>query len=97
MKGGWGCARILDKLNYDTIKNNPKIIMGFSDITSLLLAITSKTGLVTFHGPVGNSGWNDFTIDYVKRVFEAHDGTIDPCRGVEGACFLIKLPSSRKE
>lgn len=68
MKGGWGCARILDKLNYDVIKNNPKIIMGFSDITSLLIAITSKTGLVTFHGPVGNSGWNDFTIDYVKRV-----------------------------
>ncbi|CAN5451265.1 LD-carboxypeptidase [soil metagenome] len=68
MKGGWGCARILDKLNYDTIKNNPKIIMGFSDITSLLIAITSKTGLVTFHGPVGNSGWNDFSIDYVKRV-----------------------------
>ena len=68
MKGGWGCARILDKLNYDTIKNNPKIIMGFSDITSLLIGITSKTGLVTFHGPVGNSGWNDFTIDYVKRI-----------------------------
>lgn len=68
MKGGWGCARILDKLNYDAIKNNPKIIMGFSDITSLLIGITSKTGLVTFHGPVGNSGWNDFTIDYLKRV-----------------------------
>lgn len=68
MKGGWGCARIVDKLNYDTIKNNPKVLMGFSDITSLLIAITSKTGLVTFHGPVGNSGWNDFTIGYVKRI-----------------------------
>lgn len=68
MKGGWGCARILDLLNFEMIKNNPKIIMGFSDITSLLIAISSKTGLVTFHGPVGNSGWNDFTVDYVKRV-----------------------------
>ncbi len=68
MKGGWGCARILDKLNYDLIKKNPKIIMGFSDITSLLIAINSKTGLVTFHGPVGNSGWNDFSVDYIKRV-----------------------------
>jgi len=68
MKGGWGCARLLDKLNYDLIKQNPKVIMGFSDITSLLIAINSKTGLVTFHGPVGNSGWNDFSVDYVKRV-----------------------------
>lgn len=65
MKGGWGCARILDKLNYDLIKKNPKVLIGFSDITALLLAITTKTGLITFHGPVGNSGWNDFT----KSVF----------------------------
>ena len=68
MKGGWGCARILDKLNYEVIKKNPKVIMGFSDITSLLIALNHKTGLVTFHGPVGNSGWNDFSVDYIKRV-----------------------------
>ncbi len=68
MKGGWGCARILDKLNYDAIKKNPKIIMGFSDITSLLVALNAKTGLVTYHGPVGNSGWNDFTVGYVKNI-----------------------------
>lgn len=68
MKGGWGCARILDKLNYEVIKNNPKVIMGFSDITSLLIAIYAKTGLITYHGPVGNSGWNDFTVKYVKGV-----------------------------
>lgn len=65
MKGGWGCARILDKIDYDVIKKNPKVLIGFSDITALLLAITHKTGLITFHGPVGNSGWNDFT----KNVF----------------------------
>ncbi|MBA3971709.1 MAG: LD-carboxypeptidase [Bacteroidetes bacterium] len=68
MKGGWGCARILDKLNYELIRNNPKVLMGFSDITSLLTAINSRTGLITFLGPVGNSGWNDFTSDYVKRI-----------------------------
>jgi muramoyltetrapeptide carboxypeptidase len=61
MKGGWGCARLLDKLDYKLIKENPKVLIGFSDITTLLLAITSKTGLITYHGPVGNSGWNDFT------------------------------------
>jgi muramoyltetrapeptide carboxypeptidase len=65
MKGGWGCARILDKIGYNIIQKNPKVLIGFSDITSLLLAINAKTGLVTFHGPVGNSGWNEFT----KSVF----------------------------
>ena len=68
MKGGWGCARLFDKINFEAVKSNPKVIMGFSDITSLLVALNAKTGLVTFHGPVGNSGWNDFTVDYVKRV-----------------------------
>lgn len=67
-KGGWGCARILDKLDYDLIAKNPKIIMGFSDITCLLNAIYAKTGMLTFHGPVGNSSWGEFSMRYVKEV-----------------------------
>ncbi len=66
--GGWGCARLLPLLDYELIKNNPKIIMGFSDVTALLVAIYAKTGLITFHGPSGRSGWNEFTVDYVKRL-----------------------------
>ncbi|MCF7826776.1 MAG: LD-carboxypeptidase [Candidatus Marinimicrobia bacterium] len=66
--GGWGCARLLPFLDYEMIKNHPKIIMGFSDVTALLLAIYAKTGMVTFHGPSGRSGWNTFTVDYVKRL-----------------------------
>ena len=68
MKGGWGCARLLDKLDYTAIEKNPKVLIGFSDITTLLIAITTKTGLVTFHGPVGNSGWNTWTSDVFKSV-----------------------------
>jgi len=68
MKGGWGCARILDKLDYTVIEKNPKVLIGFSDITSLLIAIHQRTGLITFHGPVGNSGWNDFTRDVFLNV-----------------------------
>jgi muramoyltetrapeptide carboxypeptidase len=67
-KGGWGCARLLDMLDYFNIRMNPKVIMGFSDITSLLMAIQARTGLVTYHGPVGNSGWNDFSSGFVKSV-----------------------------
>ena len=68
MRGGWGCNRILPLIDYKIIRNNPKIIMGYSDITSLLLAIYSQTGLITFHGPVATSTWNDFTLNYAKRI-----------------------------
>jgi len=68
MRGGWGGNRILPLLNYNSIRANPKIIMGYSDITSLLLAITAQTGLVTFHGAVATSTWNNFTLNYVKSI-----------------------------
>jgi muramoyltetrapeptide carboxypeptidase len=68
MKGGWGCARLLDKIDFENISKNPKVLIGFSDITTLLVAIFAKTGLVTFHGPVGNSGWNEFTSSVFKGV-----------------------------
>jgi len=51
-RGGYGTLRLLDKIDYDIIRANPKIFVGYSDITALLLAIFKKTGLVTFHGPI---------------------------------------------
>lgn len=68
IRGGWGTARILEYLDFDVIQTNPKIIMGFSDITTLLNAISSKTGLVTFHGPGGNSTWNDYSVNYINQL-----------------------------
>lgn len=67
-RGGYGSSRILDLINYEEIKNNPKIIMGYSDITALLLAINKQTGLVTFHGPLASSEWSDFTIKYFEKI-----------------------------
>ncbi|MFA5729793.1 MAG: LD-carboxypeptidase [Candidatus Paceibacterota bacterium] len=49
--GGAASNQLLDLIDYESIKNNPKIFIGYSDITVLLLAIYSKTGLITFHGP----------------------------------------------
>lgn len=67
-RGGWGCNRILPLIDFETIKNNPKILVGYSDITTLLLSIFAKTGLITFHGPVGKSEWTDFTTRNFKDV-----------------------------
>ena len=51
-RGGYGCLRMIDLVDMKQIQKNPKILIGFSDLTVLLNAIHKKTGLVTFHGPV---------------------------------------------
>ena len=67
-RGGYGSARMLPYLDYETIRNNPKVFMGYSDITAMLYAIYKNTGLVCFHGPMGTSDYNDYTTRYFKEV-----------------------------
>jgi muramoyltetrapeptide carboxypeptidase len=50
-RGGFGVTRIVDLIDFDVIRQNPKVFVGFSDITILHLAINQLTGLITFHGP----------------------------------------------
>lgn len=72
LRGGSGAARILPLLDYETIEKNPKIFIGYSDITALHLAIYKKTGLVTFHGPLATSTWNNFAAEHFQKLlFEA--------------------------
>jgi muramoyltetrapeptide carboxypeptidase len=68
LRGGWGCNRLLPLLDYEVIRKHPKIVMGMSDITGLLLGIHAKTGLVDFYGPTGGSSWSEFTTDYARRL-----------------------------
>lgn len=51
-RGGYGTHRILQKLNYGLFTRNPKIVVGYSDITALLFALYKKSGILTIHGPV---------------------------------------------
>ena len=71
IRGGWGCSRILPYLDYEVIRQNPKIIIGFSDITALILGINARTQLVTFHGPHGLTSWRKSQTDYFRRVLFA--------------------------
>lgn len=64
-RGGTGASLLLDRLDYDSIKKNPKPFVGFSDVTVLLNAITARTGLVTFHGPMG---WNFIPEQWDERT-----------------------------
>jgi muramoyltetrapeptide carboxypeptidase len=52
IRGGYGCLRLLERLDFNLIRQHPKILIGFSDVTVLLTAIQQQTGLVTFHGPM---------------------------------------------
>lgn len=67
VRGGWGANRILPDIDYQMIRENPKVFCGFSDITSLHMAIQNRSGLVTFHGPNGTSDWTS----YSRRLFRA--------------------------
>ncbi len=64
-RGGWGAPRVLPLLDYDLIRANPKVLLGYSDATALITAVHAKTGLVTFHGP---SPLNTFSAEHFRRV-----------------------------
>ena len=66
-RGGYGAIRLINKIDYEIIKNNPKPFCGFSDVTALLLMIYKRTGIITYHSPMALSDFgcdeiSDFTI-----------------------------------
>ncbi|MEO1010883.1 MAG: LD-carboxypeptidase [Bacteroidota bacterium] len=67
-RGGYGCTRIMHMIDYENIKNNPKVLIGFSDITALLNGIYAETGLITFHGPVGSTLNDPYSIEQLKKT-----------------------------
>mgnify|MGYP001469714320 FL=1 len=84
-RGGYGANRVLPLLDYNLIRDNPKIFMGYSDITAYLTSITQKTGLVTFHGPMMVSykkGFVNYNFQTMERIL---NGTPD---------FKIESPDS---
>lgn len=68
--GGFNTNQLLDQLDYDLIKQNPKIFIGYSDVTALTTAITTKTGLITFSGPGVISFAKPEPFDYTWDYFE---------------------------
>jgi len=70
VRGGYGSGRLLNKINFNLIKKNPKIFVGYSDITALNMAMYHKTGLVTFAGPmVAVDFYQDEVNPFTEEVF----------------------------
>ncbi len=73
VRGGYGAPQLLDQIDYSLVRANPKVFVGYSDITALHLAFRRFTGLITFHGPVlifhgTASHFNTYTLANLKRV-----------------------------
>jgi muramoyltetrapeptide carboxypeptidase len=91
VRGGWGTARLLPLLDYDLIRRNPKILLGYSDITALLNGIHARTGLVTFHGPNAGGRWDAYSTGLMRRLlFEAQTLTLDNPSGISETNVLTQ-------
>jgi muramoyltetrapeptide carboxypeptidase len=77
LRGGYGSARILNRLDFEVIRRNPKILSGYSDITSLHCALVTKINLISIHAPMLNGALADpkvpaFTRNsFLRTVMEA--------------------------
>ena len=81
--GGYNANQLLRYIDYDLIKENPKVLMGYSDITAILLAIYKKTGLTTYPGPhfstFGMKAGLEYTMEYFKKaVLQVEDFYLEP-------------------
>ena len=93
MRGGYGVTRMLDRVDFDVIRANPKILLGYSDITALHNAIQRKVGMVTFHGPMPATCWtrfDDFTRESMLRALTSTKplGKIENPEGVAPRCVV---------
>lgn len=92
MRGGYGSAQLLPFLDYELIRKQPKILIGYSDITALITAIHKITGLVTFHGPVAVSTFTDYTKKYFFKVMTEKNADLE----IEDAPYEENLQTSNR-
>ena len=70
VRGGYGCARILELIDFTIIRDHPKIFIGFSDVTALHIAINQLSNLATYHGIMAGSikKWDEFTYNSLIKA-----------------------------
>jgi muramoyltetrapeptide carboxypeptidase len=68
IRGGYASAHLLDSIDYDLIRRNPKIFLGYSDITAMHLALQKSARLVTFHGPIVLSRFTNYTQQHFRKA-----------------------------
>ena len=69
-RGGFGASKLLPLIDYDAIARNPKILLGYSDITALHLAINARTGLITSPGPIATQQFSPYTLAAFQTLLQ---------------------------
>ena len=83
LRGGYGAARLLDRLDYAVIRRHPKILSGFSDITSLHCALARKVNLVSIHAPMLGGALADPKVpEFTRRSFFRTVAEAKPAGGI---------------
>ncbi len=72
-QGGYGCGRFVDLLDYQSFRDHPKVVIGFSDITGLVLALYARSGVVTFYGPMAGSSFSGYEGENFRKVVKEAD------------------------
>jgi muramoyltetrapeptide carboxypeptidase len=75
LRGGYGVMRILDAIDYDSLRRAPKAIIGFSDITALHLAVRARSDIVSYHGPTARGELTPFSRESLARATSATSST----------------------
>ncbi len=78
VRGGWGCARILPHIDWDVVRANPKLLLGYSDITALHMSFAAKAGFGTVHGPNAGGRWGKLSWENFRAI--AFDGAMPTFR-----------------
>ena len=87
LRGGYGVTRILDRVDMEAFAEHPRPVIGFSDVTALLLGLYQRTGVITFHGPMSRSPLTSFSRGHLERVLSGTSpagrlGRVEPPAGV---------------
>ena len=99
IRGGYGASRLLDMLDYDMIKKNPKVFAGYSDVTALHSVFNERCKLITFHTPMASTefykGTDDYTMNYFKKnIFS--DEPLGILKNPEGQEIKTLVPGKAK-
>ena len=85
VRGGYGAMRILDQIDYAALRRRPKPIIGYSDVTALHAAISTRCEVVSFHGPTGRASLTAFSRTSLQRALSGEDS----CGATPTATTLI--------
>ncbi|MDE2481358.1 MAG: LD-carboxypeptidase [bacterium] len=91
LRGGYGTMRILDQLDYGALARDPKVVLGYSDLTAPLNAFAARSGVVTFHGPVASAPLSEAGRERLLRALT----TLDPLEPLRTAAAPIVTGTAR--